>query len=165
VRSRKALASMLASAALVAGAVTLLAMPWSNDMARGRAVAPQTMMLLPPPDTLAIGRQRIMDRIEADGRLSNPIATSPEVLKQGRALFDTHCAVCHGADGGGGGPVAKYFSGIPNLSEPAIQGYSDGLIYSIIREGGFNMPGYAETLSPAERWALVHMVRTFRQPS
>ena len=25
-------------------------------------------------------------------------------------------------------------------------------------------PGYAETLSPSERWALVHMVRTFRQP-
>ena len=155
---------MLASAALVAGAVTLLAMPWSNDMARGRAVAPQTMMLLPPPNTLAIGRQRIMDRIEADGRLTNPIAAAPEVLKQGRALFDTHCAVCHDTNGGGEGPVGKYFSGIPNLSATAIQTYSDGLIYSIIREGGSSMPGYAETLSPSERWALVHMVRTFRQP-
>jgi mono/diheme cytochrome c family protein len=150
--------------AFAAGAVTVLALPWTNDMARGRGVAPQTMTLLPPANTLAIGHQRIMDRIEADGRLKNPIAASPEVLKQGRALFDTYCAVCHGADGGGEGPVAKHFSGVPNLSSTAIQTYSDGLIYSIIREGGFNMPGYAETLSPSERWALVHMVRTFRQP-
>ena len=163
-RTRKALAFMLAAAAFAAGAGTVLALPWTNDMARGRGVAPQTMTLLPPSNTLAIGRQRIMDRIEADGRLRNPIAASPEVLKQGRALFDTYCAVCHGADARGEGPVAKHFSGIPDLSGTAIQTYSDGLIYSIIREGGFNMPGYAETLSPSERWALVHMVRTFRQP-
>jgi mono/diheme cytochrome c family protein len=165
VRTRKALASMLASAAIAAGAATVLALPWTHDMSRGRAVEPQTMMLVPPPNTLAIGRQPVMDRIEADGRLTNPIAASPEVLQQGHALFDTYCAVCHGADGHGQGPVGKYFSGIPNLSATAIQTYSDGLIYSIIREGGFSMPGYAETLSPAERWALVHMIRTFRQPS
>jgi mono/diheme cytochrome c family protein len=122
-------------------------------------------MLVPPPNTLAIGRQPVMDRIEADGRLTNPLAASPAVLKQGRALFDTYCAVCHGADGRGQGPVGKYFSGIPDLSTTAIQAYSDGLIYSIIREGGFNMPGYAETLSLPERWALVRMIRTFRQPS
>jgi mono/diheme cytochrome c family protein len=165
VRTRKALASVLASAAIAAGVATVLALPWSHDMARGRAVAPQTMMLAPPPNTLAVGRQPVMDRIEADGRLTNPVAASPEVLKQGRALFETYCAVCHGADGRGQGPVGKYFSGIPNLSATAIQTYSDGLIYSIIREGGFSMPGYAETLSPRERWALVHMIRTFRQPS
>ena len=163
-RTSKALASVLAAAAIAAGAVTALALPWTNDMARGRAVAPQKMPLLPPTNTLAIGHLRVMDRIDADGRLKNPVAASPEVLKQGRALFDTYCAVCHGAGGGGDGPVGKYFSGIPNLSATAIQTYSDGLIYSIIREGGFSMPGYAETLSPSERWALVHMVRTFRQP-
>jgi mono/diheme cytochrome c family protein len=107
---------------------------------------------------------RILDRIDA-ARLTNPIAVSPDVLKQGRALFETYCAVCHGANGAGEGPVSQYFSGIPNLSAPAIQGYSDGLIYSIIREGGFSMPGYAETLSVSERWAVVHAVRAFRQPS
>ena len=164
-RTRKGLAWVGASLAIVAGAATGRALPWSQDMVRGRGVAPQTMTLLPPANTLAIGRQRVMDRIEADGRLGNPIAASPEVLKQGHALFDTYCAVCHGADGRGQGPVGKYFSGIPELSAAPIQAYSDGLIYSIIREGGFSMPGYAETLSPPERWALVHMIRTFRQPS
>ena len=165
-RTRKALASILVSAAVATCAVTALALPWTSDMSRSRAVPPQTTgTLLPPANAMAIGHPRILDRIDADGRLTNPIPASPDVLKQGRALFDTYCAVCHGANGAGEGPVSQYFSGIPNLSAPAIQGYSDGLIYSIIREGGFSMPGYAETLSVSERWAVVHAVRAFRQPS
>ena len=164
-RIRNALASVLVSAAVATCAVTVLALPWTKDMSRGRTVLPQTVpTLLPPSNALAIGHPRILDRIDADGRLTNPIPVSPDVLKQGRALFETYCAVCHGANGAGEGPVSQYFSGIPNLSAPAIQGYSDGLIYSIIREGGFSMPGYAETLSVSERWAVVHAVRAFRQP-
>ena len=157
-RTRKALASV----ALVAGAATVWALPWSGDMERGRAVRPQTLMLAPPPNTLAVGHPPVMDRADANERLTNPLAASPEVLKQGRALFDMACATCHGADGHSVGPVGKYFQTVPDLSEPSIQAYSDGWLYSVIREGGFNMPGYAETLSPSERWALVHFVRTLR---
>ena len=157
-RTRKALACV----ALVAGAATVWALPWSRDMVRGRAVRPQTLMLVPPPNTLAVGHPRIMDRVDANERLTNPLSASPEVLTQGRALFDMDCATCHGAGGRTVGPVGKYFQAVPDLSEPSIQAYSDGWIYSVIREGGFNMPGYAETLSPSERWALVHFVRTLR---
>ena len=164
-RTPKILAYLFACLAIVAGAATVRALPWSQDMVRSRAVAPQTLMLVPPPNTLAVGHQRIMDRVEAEERLANPVAASPEVLKQGRALFDTYCAVCHGADGRTPGPVGKRFRLVPDLSASAIQAYADGLIYSIIREGGSNMPGYAETLSPPERWALVHFVKTLRQPS
>ena len=164
-RTRKVLAYAVACLAIVAGAATVWALPWTQDMVRGRAVAPQTLMLVPPPNTLAVSHQPVMDRVEAEERLRNPLAASPEVLKQGRALFDTYCAVCHGADGRSPGPVGKYFRLVPDLSAPAVQAYSDGLLYSVIREGGFNMPGYAETVSPPERWALVHFIRTFRRPS
>ena len=147
---------------LAGAAATALAFPWTEDMVRGRAVRPQTEMLTPPPGTLAIGHRRILDRDDADKRLTNPLAASTEVLEQGRALFGTYCAVCHGANGQGGGPVGKYFRQVADLAGPAVQGYSDGLMYSVIREGGFNMPGYAETLSVPERWAVVHLIRTFR---
>ena len=161
-RTRKVLACLAACFAIVAGAVAVVALPWTQDMVRGRAVEPQTLMQVPPPNTLAVGHSRILDRVEADGRLTNPIAASPEVLRQGRTLFDMACAVCHGADGRSPGPVGKNFRMVPDLSAPDIQAYSDGLIYSVIREGGFEMPGYADALSPAERWALVHFIRTFR---
>ena len=164
-RTRKVLRCLVACLSIAAGAAAVRALPWTQDMVRGRAVEPQTLMQVPPPNTLAINHPRVMDRTEADGRLTNPRAASPEILRQGRTLFDMDCAVCHGADGRNPGAVGKNFRMVPDLSEPAIQAYSDGLIYSIIREGGFEMPGYADALSPAERWALVHFVRTFRQPS
>ena len=164
-RTRKVLACLVACFAIVAGAVAVRSLPWTQDMVRGRAVEPQALMQVPPPNTLAINHPRVMDRIEADGRLTNPLAASPEVLRQGRTLFDTYCAVCHGANGPNPTPVGKHFPEIPDLSATAIQAYSDGLLYSIIREGGFSMPGYAETVSVPERWALVHFIRTFRRPS
>jgi mono/diheme cytochrome c family protein len=80
-------------------------------------------------------------------------------------LYDIYCTVCHGADGRGGGPVGKYFRVVADLTSSSIQAYSDGLMYSIIREGGFNMPAYAESLSRQERWAVVRYVRTLRRPS
>src|SRR5882724_7161188 len=108
---------LVAGLATAAGAATVRALPWSQDMVRSRAVMPQgTMMLLAPPNTLALNRQRVMDRLEADERLKNPADASPEVLKQGHTLFDTYCRVCHGADGRGSGTVAKYFRRVSDLT-------------------------------------------------
>lgn len=40
----------------------------------------------------------------------------------GAALFLTHCAACHGAEGEGGGPVASLMSiGVPNLRSIAAR--------------------------------------------
>jgi mono/diheme cytochrome c family protein len=153
----------LACLVLAVGAATLLALPWSQDMVRGRVVAPQAQMHVPPANTLAIGHPRIFDRIDAEDQLTNPLAASPEVVEQGRSLFGIYCAVCHGADGRTAAPVGKHFPMVADLSTPQIQEYPDGALYSIIREGGFKMPGYAETLSTQERWAVVHFVRSLRQ--
>jgi mono/diheme cytochrome c family protein len=154
----------LAALIVLAAAGTVLALPWTQQMLRGGAVQPQTLMLVPPPNTLAIGHPRILDRIDAEESLANPIDVSPAVLDEARGLFATYCAVCHGADGRSTGPVGRRFQKVPDLADPAIQGYPDGLLYSVIREGGFDMPGYADALSAPERWALVHFIRSLRQP-
>jgi mono/diheme cytochrome c family protein len=145
-----------------AATVTVIALPWSQDMVRGRAVMPQTQMLTPPANTIAVGGSRILDRVDAEDKLTNPLTASPEVVEEGRALFQTYCAVCHGADGRAPGPVGKLFPMVADLSSPQIQEYPDGALYSVIREGGFKMPGYAEALSQRERWAVVHFLRTLR---
>ena len=147
---------------LLAAAATVLALPWSQDMVRGRAVMPQTQMLAPPANTIAVGGSRILDRVDAEDKLTNPLTASPEILDEGRALFQTYCAVCHGADGRAPGPVGKLFPMVADLSTPQIHEYPDGALYSIIREGGSKMPGYAETLSQHERWAVVLFVRSLR---
>ena len=123
-------------------------------MIHGVNVKPQTRMLLPPPNAIAIGRPRILERDDADKQLTDPFPSTPQVLEQGHLLFDIYCTPCHGADGHGAGPVGKHFKVVADLSSASVQAYSDGLMYSIIREGGFNMPATPSRLS-AGRWAVV----------
>ena len=93
--------------------------------------------------------------------MTNPLPATPAVLEQGRELYDIYCGLCHGPKAEGDGQIAAYYRTVPELGSPYIQSYTDGWLYSIVREGGFNMPAYAESLSVDERWAVIHYVRTF----
>jgi hypothetical protein len=90
------------------GAATMLALPWNPEMIHGINVKPQTRMLLPPPNALAIGHPRILERDDADKQLTDPLGASPQAVEQGHKLFDIYCTPCHGADGHGAGPVGNY---------------------------------------------------------
>ncbi len=165
-RKRSAWAGAGSAAFMLAAAGGLLAFPWTQDMVRSRAVLPQVQPLPPPEHALAVGRERILlDRLEAEETLTNPLPASAEIIEQGRRLYEIYCVVCHGVDGRTGGPVGKHFRRVPDLTVPRIQNQADGLLYSIIREGGPAMPAYAESLGRAERWAVVHYLRTLRRPS
>jgi mono/diheme cytochrome c family protein len=99
---------------------------------------------------------------------ANPLPPSPEAIKQGRGLFQEHCAVCHGRNGQGkkvyrgpGDPQPK------NLTDPALQArLTDGEIFWKVstgrRIGGHEyMPAFASEIpSDEKRWAIVHFVRT-----
>ena len=90
------------------------------------------------------------------------LTQSGRALEEGEWLYNVYCAVCHGDTGQGDGTIASHFRRMPNLSAPHIRNYTDGWIYSIIREGGFNMPPFAQSMNADERWALVHFVKTFQ---
>lgn len=77
---------------------------------------------------------------------------SPDPLEQGRALFRSNCAFCHGLDGRGGRG--------PNLvSAPRTHGESDEAVKTVIRRGvpGSTMPAFP-TLEPDDLNALVLFV-------
>lgn len=147
----------LAAACLVGGCE----LPWTGQMVRSGAVQPYTRMLVPPDGTLAPGQPRILDVYDAEEQLVNPLPASPEVVARGQDLFQIYCAVCHGPTGRSAtDTVGDNFRSVPDLSSEKIQAYADGVIYSAIREGGFNMPAYAESLGYEERWAVVRFVRS-----
>ena len=146
---------------LAAAAAVTLAFPWTRDMHTGPVVLPQVAPRMPVEDTISLDGPQILDRLSSRGLL-NPRPDTPEVLEEGAWLYGVYCAICHGATGQGNGKIAEHYRRMPNLSLPQIQAYTDGWIYSIIREGGFNMPASAESLSVDERWALVHFLRTFQ---
>lgn len=80
----------------------------------------------------------------------------------GDTLYQTYCAVCHGAAGDARGPVGPRV-GAPSLLTGRARAYSDGYLYSIIRYGRGVMPRYGDKVYlPADRWAIVNHVRSLQ---
>jgi mono/diheme cytochrome c family protein len=103
----------------------------------------------------------------ADKARANPLTTSPETLAKGRALFQKHCAMCHGDKGKGDGPAAQFNAEPPeDLTSPDLQSrLTDGEILWKITEGRKEddevvMPSMRQKI-PAEpdRWKVVLFVR------
>ena len=126
----------------------------------GPVVLPHTLPMVPPDDVLAVDGPQIMNRLDARAKLSNPLPASAAVLARGAELFRIYCAACHGVTAGGDGIVAGHFRRMPDLNAAHVQNYADGWLYTISREGGFNMPPFAFALDVDERWAIVHHIRT-----
>lgn len=133
---------------------------WIRDMWTGPAVLPQTEARAAPERSMAVDAPRILNRREARTGLTNPLEETPETIAEGRALYAAYCALCHGDEGRGDGGLAGYYRRMPPLTARHVLNYPDGFVYSIIREGGRNMPRFGDALSVDERWALVHFLGT-----
>src|SRR3989475_6866911 len=83
--------------------------------------------------------------------------------REGEGLYAAHCASCHGATGGGDGPLAASLSvQPPALRDLAIQGrFSDGELIELILHGrpGTPMPGFAHALDRSSAAKLVAFLR------
>jgi len=84
-------------------------------------------------------------------------------LQPARALFDAHCAECHGPEGAGDGaqPGALKVS-LRDLRQPqTLVERSAQDIFDLIGEGNSQgMPALGTTLGDDERWSLVRYVRS-----
>src|SRR6202140_3375949 len=97
----------------------------------------------------------------------NPVAATSDALQQGRELFLTQCAACHGIDGSGTTPVGlNLYPRVPDLRAASTQSLSDGEIHYIIENGvqltGMPAWGNPHLESSGNRWQLVHFIRSLR---
>ena len=76
---------------------------------------------------------------------------------EGKILYDTKCAQCHGKDG-----VAKPAgTGSKNFNDPEFQrAWTDDSIARITAGGKGKMPGYRSKLSPEQIQAVAAHVKT-----
>ena len=105
-------------------------------------------------------------------------ATSPDLVKRGAVLYQQHCASCHGAN----------LEGQPNWRERDADGmlpapphdmtghtwhHSDALLFDVTKLGSTaivgddymsNMPGFAETLSDSDIWAILSYIKSTWPP-
>ena len=120
-----------------------------------------------PPDGVVPVTGRVDDGAKMDAdKLVNPVIADTTALRNGANAYATYCTPCHGADGAGGGAVAKHLPIPPADLTRAdlLSARSDGAIYHTIRHGNVIMPGYAYALSPEKAWDVVHYVRTLTKP-
>ena len=108
----------------------------------------------------AVSRAALPGTIDSMASIANPVAPDARSLLNGRKYYTINCAVCHGYEGKGDGPVvAKGFPGIP-LVGPAspAPGRTDGYIWGMIRNGRGLMPTY-NRIEEFDRWDVVNYVR------
>jgi DMSO reductase family type II enzyme heme b subunit len=97
-----------------------------------------------------------------------PVAAEPAA---GKALYERYCVQCHGAEGKGDGPAADFVYPRPRdftlgvykvRSTPSGQLPTDHDLFRVISEGlpGTSMPAWKKFIGEAERWQLVHHLKT-----
>ena len=86
-------------------------------------------------------------------------AQDRDAIEAGHQLYDTHCASCHGLDGGGNTPIGKSMK-IRVLGSPEVQKQADAKLNEIISKGKNKMPSFSSKLNAEEIKGLVAHVRT-----
>jgi len=94
-------------------------------------------------------------------RRKNPIAADAKSVAAGKVVYNAQCLSCHGPSGKGDGPQAHDLNPKPrDLSDPAIQGQTDGSMFWKITEGKKPMPTFGTLISEDDRWNVINFVRT-----
>jgi mono/diheme cytochrome c family protein len=101
------------------------------------------------------------------GELKAPPKKTPELLTQGKKLYEQNCVTCHGPKGDGKGPAGALLKPPPrDFNRPLSQWtYSKGdlkKVFDVISKG---IPNTAmvkwDQFSEQDRWALVYFVEGF----
>jgi mono/diheme cytochrome c family protein len=139
------------------------------DMADAPTVKAQEDFLDPPEGSVAMSAILYpANADEAEKQLQNPFAGVPEPeaithLAQGKVLFETYCAVCHGIDAKGEGYIVDKFPRPPDLAADPYLTRADGFFFYRITFGSAIMPSYGHAISPHERWQIILHLRTLQK--
>ena len=107
------------------------------------------------------------NKLAAARALTSPLPRSPEVVEQGKALYNGKgaCFNCHGKDGGGNGPLAAQLNPSPrNFQHYGFWRHrTEGEIFWVIKNGsvGTSMVGFGGQLTDEEIWSIIPYMRIF----
>ncbi|MFL5739815.1 MAG: c-type cytochrome [Flavisolibacter sp.] len=131
---------------------------------------------LPVPGTIARGdvlpyhftSTNDSNRIKEADAFKNPLdsaAVNKVAMTEAQRLFLVNCAICHGPNLDGNGPLYNGGNGpypaVPkNLMAPDAKAFTDGHIFFVITNGIRSMGSYASQLTPMQRWWVVKYIRS-----
>lgn len=94
--------------------------------------------------------------------------SAAEDQSEGKRLYQTYCAGCHGASGKGDGPAGKTLPVKPadHTNAKKMSQYSDDHLFTVISRGGTSvgkssqMPAWGAVLKEAQIHEVVSYIRT-----
>lgn len=105
-------------------------------------------------------------RDQAALELINPLEANPEVLKEGKELYQVFCQQCHGGLGDGKGVLytsGKFTIPPPSLIREEYLAKSPGDMYHVITQGWGVMGAHGAQIKSEDRWKIVSYVETVLQ--
>jgi mono/diheme cytochrome c family protein len=113
--------------------------------------------------TVEISAQAKKPAVKASA-VKNPVASTPDSIAMGQAMFKKYCRFCHGDDAKGNGPQAPKDTHPPDLTDAKWDhGSSDADIFEVIKNGvgpKFDMKAYAMKMTDQDIWNVVNYVRS-----
>jgi high-affinity iron transporter len=117
-----------------------------------------------PGEEIAIAAQRLGAELIGVYHLNIAPRSAPDLAAAG-ALYQAHCAGCHGAEGHGDGPAAQGLSPKPSDFHYRARQEQRSIysLFSTLSLGvkGTAMPSFQQLLSKRQRWALAFFISTF----
>ena len=103
------------------------------------------------------------DSLELAALIKNPLASTEEVLKEGKVLYTRYCVHCHGEKGMGDGLVGIAYKGVTAFNSRAVKNKSEGNIFHVITHGKGRMWAHGSQVSIENRWKIVKYVQTLQK--
>ncbi len=94
-----------------------------------------------------------------------PVPQTRALFLRGQERYDIYCAVCHGQAGDGQGIVMAGGYGFAPIGyhDDRLRAIEDGYLFDVVSRGVRTMPGYAQQIPVADRWAIVAYVRALQR--
>jgi mono/diheme cytochrome c family protein len=158
------LALTLAAAACTDGNTRKI--QYMPDMADSPANKAQRPYLDPPEGSVAMNAiiyPKTIEESEKVLQMPPRIKEDPSTLTEGKVLFETFCAVCHGPDAHGHNALGPKFPTPPDITGEIYRNHGDGFFFYRITFGSAIMPSYGHAISANERWEIISYLRTLQK--
>ena len=95
---------------------------------------------------------------------TNPLSSSPEVLKKGESLYKSNCVGCHGPKGLGDGTEVDKKDRAHKPANLVMSRNPEGVVFYKIWNGRSDpkMPAFKSRMTKDDAWAVVAFVQSLR---
>lgn len=97
-----------------------------------------------------------------ESQRANTVKPDADSVAQGKRIFNSQCAMCHGATGDGKGDLAEDMKlKLKDYRDPeGLKDQTDGDLFYIMTNGKGQMPDQGDRLSATQKWNLINYIRS-----